>query len=293
MQWTWVGQNCNSLVSMWWTIALFKVFINDMPATNFPRWRKPRIHFLRSCMAGASLFLSFLPLLPKQILVTNLMTDFPEMTIASDNVDDEMVRLPRRWDLRFIRRFMLTFGLISSIFDYMTFGALILLFHATDIQFRTGWFTESVMSACLVVLVIRTRKSFYHSKPSRYLLAAILIIVGLTLLLPISPLAGVLGFKPLTIGVLLAIFCIVALYILTAEVVKKIFYKKLQAMPVTISVKRKIRMTRRWDKFAIPLPFNRIDIRFHEPMEVTRNSDRDPLGAIKNEIKQTMEMGCN
>jgi len=181
-------------------------------------------------MAGASLFLSFLPLLPKQILVTNLMTDFPEMTIASDNVDDEMVRLPRRWDLRFIRRFMLTFGLISSIFDYMTFGALILLFHATDIQFRTGWFTESVMSACLVVLVIRTRKSFYHSKPSRYLLAAILIIVGLTLLLPISPLAGVLGFKPLTIGVLLAIFCIVALYILTAEVVKKIFYKKLQAM---------------------------------------------------------------
>lgn len=181
-------------------------------------------------MAGASLFLTFLPLLPKQILVTNLMTDFPEMTIASDNVDDEMVQLPRRWNLRFIRRFMLTFGLISSIFDYMTFGALILLFHATDIQFRTGWFTESVLSACLVVLVIRTRKSFYRSKPSRYLLIAILSIVVLTLLLPITPLAGVLGFQPLTIGVLLAIFAIVALYILTAEVVKKIFYKRLRAI---------------------------------------------------------------
>jgi P-type Mg2+ transporter len=87
-------------------------------------------------MAGASLFLPFLPLLPKQILVTNLMTDFPEMTIASDNVDDEHVRKPRRWDIGFIQKFMLTFGLVSSIFDYLTFGALILLFHATDVQFR-------------------------------------------------------------------------------------------------------------------------------------------------------------
>src|SRR5207244_11625357 len=104
-------------------------------------------------MAGASLFLPFLPLLPKQILLTNLMTDFPEMTIATDRVDVEMVDHPRRWDIKAIRKFMITFGLVSSVFDYLTFGALLLIFHATQDQFRTGWFLESVISASLIVLV--------------------------------------------------------------------------------------------------------------------------------------------
>src|SRR4029079_5101820 len=90
-------------------------------------------------MAGASLFLSFLPLLPKQILLINLLTDLPEMTIATDSVDSEMVSQPRRWDIHFIRRFMIVFGLISSVFDYLTFGTLIWL-GATTEQFRTGWF---------------------------------------------------------------------------------------------------------------------------------------------------------
>ena len=117
-------------------------------------------------MAGASLFLSFLPLLPKQVLLTNLMTDFPEMTIASDNVDPEMVAVPRRWDIRFIRRFMLVFGLLSSVFDYATFGVLLLVLHASPAEFRTGWFIESVASASLVVLVIRTRRPLFRSAPA-------------------------------------------------------------------------------------------------------------------------------
>src|SRR5512143_943843 len=105
-------------------------------------------------MAGVSLWLPFLPLLPKQILLTNLMTDFPEMTIATDDVDSEMVARLRRWDTRFIRNFMMTFGLVSSVFDYATFGVLYLL-GATPLQFRTAWFLESVVSASLIVLVVR------------------------------------------------------------------------------------------------------------------------------------------
>ena len=129
-------------------------------------------------MAGASLFLPFLPLLPKQILLTNLLTDFPEMTIATDSVDRELVEKPRRWNIQFIRNFMLTFGLLSSVFDYLTFGVLLLILQATTDQFRTGWFIESVISASVTVLVIRTRKSFFRSKPGKYLLTATLLIVG-------------------------------------------------------------------------------------------------------------------
>ena len=176
-------------------------------------------------MAGASLFLSFLPLLPKQILLTNLLTDFPEMTIASDSVDNEMIMKPRRWDIGFIRKFMLVFGLVSSIFDYLTFGALIFLAHASEIQFRTGWFLESVISASLVVLVIRTRKAFYKSTPGRLLAIAIFTIVGLTLLIPYTPLALILGLAPLPLWVLGILLAIVCMYMITAEIAKKIFYK--------------------------------------------------------------------
>src|SRR5882724_212847 len=139
-------------------------------------------------MAGVSLFLPFLPLLPKQILLTNLLTDFPEMTIATDSVDGEMVEQPRRWNIKFIRNFMLIFGPVSSVFDYLTFGALLLVFHATQDQFRTGWFLESVCSASLIVLVIRSQKPFFRSKPSKYLSVATLSTVALTLILPFTPL---------------------------------------------------------------------------------------------------------
>ncbi len=143
-------------------------------------------------MAGASLFLSFLPLLPKQILLTNLMTDLPEMTIATDRVDPEMILRPRRWDIAFIRRFMLTFGLLSSVFDYLTFGVLIWMLKATPEQFRTGWFLESVISASLIVLVVRSRRPFFKSPPSRALLATTLAVVVMTLLLPADAAGGAL-----------------------------------------------------------------------------------------------------
>jgi len=177
-------------------------------------------------MAGVSLILPFLPLLPKQILLTNLMTDFPEMTIATDNVDDEMIDHPRRWDIKAIRKFMITFGLVSSIFDFMTFGVLLLILKASEMQFRTGWFMESVVSASMIVLVIRSRKPFFRSKPGRALLTATLTIVGLTLLLPISPIAPLFGFMPLSLETYGLLLVVVILYIGTAEVVKKIFYKR-------------------------------------------------------------------
>ncbi len=179
-------------------------------------------------MAGVSLFLPFLPLLPKQILLTNLMTDFPEMTIATDNVDNEMVSYPRRWDIKIIRKFMITFGLVSSLFDYLTFGMLLLVLHAGQIQFRTGWFIESVVSASIIVLVIRSRKPFFRSRPGRYLLTATLIIGSATFILPYTPLAGIFGFSPLPLTFLLSICGIVLFYILTAEFVKRIFYSRVK-----------------------------------------------------------------
>jgi Mg2+-importing ATPase len=178
-------------------------------------------------MAGASLFLPFLPLLPKQILLTNLLTDFPEMTIATDSVDRELVEKPRRWNIRFIRNFMMTFGLLSSVFDYLTFGVLLLIFQATTNQFRTGWFIESVISASLTVLVIRTRKSFFRSKPGKYLLTATLLIVAMAIIIPITPLAELLGFQPLPMSMLLVIGMIVALYMIAAEITKRVFYKRI------------------------------------------------------------------
>jgi Mg2+-importing ATPase len=179
-------------------------------------------------MAGASLFLSFLPLLPKQILLTNLLTDFPEMTIATDSVDREMVEKPRRWDIQFIRNFMLTFGLLSSVFDYLTFGALLLLLQATTDQFRTAWFLESVISASVTVLVIRTRKPFFRSKPGKYLLIATLLIVGLTLILPFTPLGEVFGFIPLPFSFILFVGSLVGLFMVAAEITKGIFYRKVK-----------------------------------------------------------------
>jgi Mg2+-importing ATPase len=158
-----------------------------------PLKKNPRVH--RDRKQNHQSNLSFLPLLPSQILLTNLLTDFPEMTIATDRVDQAMVNQPRRMNIGFIRNFMLVFGLLSSVFDYLTFGALLLLLHADTAQFRTGWFVESVISASLIVLVIRTRQSILTSKPGKYLLAATITIAVVTLLIPYTPLAG-WGFKP-------------------------------------------------------------------------------------------------
>jgi Mg2+-importing ATPase len=175
-------------------------------------------------MAGASLFLPFLPLLPKQILLTNLLTDFPEMTIASDNVDAEMVAQPRRWDIKFIRKFMITFGIVSSLFDFMTFGLLWLLNVSIE-QFRTAWFLESVVSAALIVFVVRSRISFFKSRPGKYLVTATFLIIVVTLALPYTPIAHLVGFQPLPLSLLALLGVIVVLYLTTAELAKGIFYR--------------------------------------------------------------------
>jgi len=175
-------------------------------------------------MAGASLFLPFLPLLPKQILLNNLLTDLPEMTIATDRVDKELVSKPHRMDINFIRKFMLVFGMLSAVFDYLTFGALLLLLHAQPVQFRTGWFLESVISSALVVLVVRSRESIRKSKPGKYLVRATLASVVVTLIIPYTPLAGLLGFQALPLGFVLVLIAIVALYVIAAEGVKRVFY---------------------------------------------------------------------
>ena len=176
-------------------------------------------------MAGASLLLPFLPLLPKQILLTNLLTDVPELTISSDRVDADWIERPRRWDISFIRRFMLTFGLVSSVFDYLTFGVLLWLLHAGPAEFRTGWFVESVVSATMIVLVVRTRGSFLHSRPGRALLGATLAVAAATMALPYTPLGAVFGFVPLPPLFLGLMGLIVLGYVLSAELAKRWFYR--------------------------------------------------------------------
>ena len=179
-------------------------------------------------MAGASLFLPFLPLLPKQILLTNLLTDFPEMTISSDRVDDINLKTPQRWNLGFIKRFMIVFGLLSSVFDYLTFAVLIFILHANQRVFQTGWFTESVVSAVLIVLVVRTRLSFFKSLPGRYLSITTIAILLLVLMIPYSPLASIFGFVPLSWKYYMLMLATVTAYILSAELAKRWFYKKIK-----------------------------------------------------------------
>jgi Mg2+-importing ATPase len=177
-------------------------------------------------MAGASLFLSFLPLLPKQILLTNLLTDLPEMTIAADKVDDASITSPHKWDICFIQRFMIVFGLLSSVFDYLTFAVLLYVLKADQKTFQTGWFIESVISATFIVLVVRTKLPFLKSLPGRYLLIATIGVVLLTFALPFTPLAAIFGFVPLTLTYYCWILPIIAAYIICAEITKRYFYKK-------------------------------------------------------------------
>jgi Mg2+-importing ATPase len=179
-------------------------------------------------MAGASLFLPFLPMLPMQILLTNFLTDFPAMTIAGDSVDLELIERPRRWNIHFIRDFMVTFGAVSSVFDYLTFGLLLLIVRATETPFQTAWFLESVLTELLILLVIRTRRPFFRSRPGRYLTISALVVAAITAILPYSPLQGLLGFTPLPLPLLLALLGITVLYIATSEVAKRLFYKRVQ-----------------------------------------------------------------
>ncbi len=177
-------------------------------------------------MAGASLFLPFLPLLPKQILLNNFLSDVPSMTIATDSVDAEQVEQPRRWDIRFIRNFMLVFGLVSSVFDYLTFGALLYWLRATEQEFQTGWFIESLMTELFIVLVIRTRGRFYRSRPGTLLMTTTFLVAGTTIFLPYTPFGALFGFVPLPVGFVLALLAITAAYLVASELVKGWFFRR-------------------------------------------------------------------
>lgn len=177
-------------------------------------------------MALASLFLPFLPLLPKQILLNNFLSDLPAMGIATDKVDPESVDAPRRWNVKEIRRFMLTFGLISSFFDGLTFVLLLWMSEGAPKAFRTGWFIESLLTELWVLLVVRTARPAYRSRPGALLWNLTLLLTGVTLLLPYLPLSGTLfDFTPLPMPVLLVVLLITAAYLVVTEMVKRLFWR--------------------------------------------------------------------
>jgi Mg2+-importing ATPase len=176
-------------------------------------------------MAAASLFLPFLPLLAGQILLNNFLSDVPAIGLADDSVDRELLDRPRRWDLRFIARFMVAFGALSSVFDFLTFGALLRLFAATPDVFRTGWFVESLLTELVIALVVRTRRPFFRSRPGTLLLASTLGIIAVTYVIPFLPFAPLLGFTALSATMLLTLTGITVLYVATTELAKRRFYR--------------------------------------------------------------------
>jgi Mg2+-importing ATPase len=175
--------------------------------------------------AGASLFLTFLPMLPAQILLNNLLYDVSEMTIPTDNVDEEMLLRPAHWDTNAIRRFMAFFGPISSLFDFATFAVMLWVFKAGPDLFRTGWFVESLATQSLVVFLIRTRRvPFFHSRASTALTLTTFAIVLVGALLPFTPLAAFLGFTPLPPLFFVILIGMTATYLALIEIAKLRFF---------------------------------------------------------------------
>ncbi len=172
-------------------------------------------------MAGAVVFLPFLPMLPTQILLNNFLYDCSQITIPTDNVDATFIQKPHHWDISLIRDFMIYIGPISSIYDFLTFWAMLTLFHASQALFHTGWFVESLATQTLVIFIIRTAGNPLKSRPSRQLAVTTISIVVIGILLPFSPLAGILGFTPLPTGYFLFLVGTILTYLLLVEVVKR------------------------------------------------------------------------
>jgi Mg2+-importing ATPase len=175
-------------------------------------------------MAVASLFMPFLPLLAGQILLNNFLSDIPAVGLADDSVDREEVDQPRRWNMRFIGSFMIVFGLVSALFDFLTFGVLRFVFDAGAGLFRTAWFAESLLTELVIALVIRTRRPFYRSRPGTLLLASTVVLVVVTFGLVVTPVTTLFGFVPLSAPVLLVIAGISLLYVGAVELAKQAFY---------------------------------------------------------------------
>jgi Mg2+-importing ATPase len=203
---------------------------------------------------AASFFLSYLPMLPTQILLNNLLYDASEMTIPTDRVDEEQLRRPSHWDTKLIRRFMVFFGPISSLFDFATFGILLLVFGAHAPLFRSGWFVESLATQSIVIFAIRTRHvPFFRSRPSRPLLVATFVCVGIGVALPFTPLASDLGFTALP-GTLLGVLAgLVVVYLTLIELGKHWFYRAYTPGPPLAPHRPRLRrLHRRADRWSVP-----------------------------------------
>jgi Mg2+-importing ATPase len=177
-------------------------------------------------VAAASLILPFLPMLPKQILLMNFITDFPYLMVASDNVDQEQLDKPGKWDLKFIRKYMLVFGIHSSLFDLITFLTLIYVLKVKESTFQTGWFVESILTELFILFIIRTHKNFYLSKPGYYLFVLSILGLLVTIILPYMPFAEAIGLSPLPLPTLGTMFFIVIIYSWSADLLKVWFFKR-------------------------------------------------------------------
>ena len=169
--------------------------------------------------------LTFLPMLPSQILLNNLLYDSSQLAIPTDRVDDEQLHAPSHWNIAFIRRFMFTFGPISSLFDFLTFGLMLGVLHAGPVQFRTGWFVESLATQTLIIFAIRTRRvPFFRSRPGLVLTLAAFAVVAVGVTLTVSPLAHQLGFTALPWQFFTALVLFTIVYLLLVEMMKTVFY---------------------------------------------------------------------
>lgn len=177
-------------------------------------------------MAGGALFLPFLPMLPTQILLNNMLYDISEIPIPLDNVDEEYLRRPRQWDISFVRKFMLIVGPISSAFDFLTFFVMIKVFQAGEALFHTGWFIESLATQVLVIFIIRTRKNPLKSHPNPWLIICSFLVILLAALLPFTALGRFLGFTPPPLLFFFILTSMVIVYLWVVEVVKQWFYKR-------------------------------------------------------------------
>jgi P-type Mg2+ transporter len=177
-------------------------------------------------MAGASLFLPFLPMLPVQILLNNLLYDVSELPIPLDRVDDDYLSRPRHWDMNFIRNFMLVIGPVSSVFDFLTFYIMLAVFHAGEALFHTGWFIESMATQVLVIFIIRTRRNPFKSRPNPWLTACSLTVVAMAALLPFTPAGVYLGFVAPPASFFLILAAMVLAYLLAVEGMKQWFFRR-------------------------------------------------------------------
>lgn len=178
-------------------------------------------------MIAAVTFLPFLPMLPIQILLNNLLYDFSQVTLPTDNVDADWIDKPRRWNFKYIKKFMIMLGPVSSFFDVATFLVLFYGFHASQAVFQTGWFIESLATQTLVIHFIRTKQiPFVQSKPGKWLVVSTLSAVTLGWIIPFTPVGAYFNFAPLPWTIMLSIVGIVAMYLVTVELLKRLFYKR-------------------------------------------------------------------